>query len=94
MKLEKSPKYNLAANGRVENGLTRVRKDALEANIKQSIGPNMPVMAFMAGPTATNSNRKTVDQDGRTPMEKARGAKANLEMVEFGEKVLFQQMTK
>ena len=48
MKLENSLKCHSAANGRVENamrrviGLTRVLKDALEANIKQAIEPNMP----------------------------------------------------
>ena len=35
----------------------------------------------------------SVDQDGRTPMEEARGTTANREMAEFREKILFHSMT-
>ena len=83
MMLKNSPKSHSAASGIVENavpriiGLTRVLQDALEANIKQTIEPNTPVMTFMASHAATIINRVSVDQHGRTPMEKARGTTAN-----------------
>ena len=83
MRLENSPNYHSVANGRVENavqrviGFTRSLTDALEANIRQAIEPNMPVMTFMVNHAATIINRFSVDQDGRTPMEKARGTAAN-----------------
>ena len=67
-------------------GFTRSLTDALEANIRQAIEPNMPVMTFMVNHAATIINRFSVDQDGRIPMEKARGTAANREMAEFGEK--------
>ena len=54
-------------------GLTRV----LMANIKQAIEPNTPVMTFRVTHTATIINRFSVDQDGKTPMRKARGTTAN-----------------
>ena len=92
MRLDNSPNYHSVANGRVENavqrviGFTRSLTDALEANIRQPIEPNMPVMTFMVNHAATIMNRFSADQDGRTSMEKARGTAANREMAEFGEK--------
>ena len=50
----------------------------------------MPVMMFMVNRSATIINRFSMDLDGTTPMEKARGTTANCEMAEFGEKILFQ----
>ena len=44
----------------------------------------------MPQPSSTDS----VDLDAKTLMEKARGTTANREMAEFGEKILFQPMTK
>ena len=67
--------------------LTSVLKDALATNIRQ-------VMTFMVTHAATIFNRFSVGQDGKTPMEKARGTRPNREMAEFGEKILFQPMTK
>ena len=61
--------------------------DALEANIKQAIEPNTPVMTFMVTHAATIINGFSVDQDSKTPMEKARGTAANRDKAEFGEKV-------
>ena len=75
-------------------GLTRGVKDALEANIQQMVEPNKPVMIFMVNHAATIINRVSVDQDGKTPMEKARGTTVNREMTKFGKKVLFQPVTK
>ena len=100
MKLENSPKYHSQANGAVENaiqrviGLTRVLKDALEANIGEGIEPNMAIMSYMVTHAATLINRFSVDVDGRTPFEKARGTAARRELAEFGEKVLYQPMAK
>ena len=100
MKLENSPKYHSSANGAVENaiqrviGLTRVMKDALESNLGKPVEPNMPIMAFMVNHAATIISRFSVDPDGRTPFEKARGTNANRELAEFGEKVLYQPMVK
>ena len=37
-------------------------------------------MTFMVNHAATNKNRFSVDQDGQTPMEKARGTTANREL--------------
>ena len=54
----------------------------------QTSNPTMVIYA------ATVINRFSVDQDLRTPMEKTRGTTANHEMAKFGEKILFQPMTK
>ena len=67
-------------------GFTRSLIDGLEANIRQAIEPNMPVMTFMVNHAATIINRFSVDQDGRIPMEKSRGTAANREVAEFGDK--------
>ena len=64
-----------------------IDQGALEANIKQAIEPNTPVMTFMVTHAATIINRFSVDQDSKTPMEKARGTAANRDKAEFGEKV-------
>ena len=58
-------------------GLIRVLKDALEANIKQAIEPNTPVVTFMVNHAGTIINRFSVDKDCKTPMDKARGTAAN-----------------
>ena len=50
----------------------------------------MLVMMFMVNRSATIINRFSMDLDGTTSMEKARGTTANCEMAEFGEKILFQ----
>ena len=83
MKLENSPTDHSAANGMLK-----------DADIKQAVEPNTPVMTFMVDHAATIINRFSVDQDGMAPMEKARGTTANREMAEFGEKILFEPMTK
>ena len=51
-------------------------------------------MTFSENHVAMIINRFSVDQDGKTPMEQARGTTANRETAEFGEKILFQPMTK
>ena len=100
MKLENSPKYHSAANGMVESavqreiGLTTVLKDTLQGNTKQATEPNTQVMTFMANHAATITNRFPAEQDGKTPMEKARETTANREMAELREKVLFPPITK
>ena len=100
MQLENSLKHHSAANGRVENavqrviGLTTALKDALEANIKQAVEPNVPMTTFMVNHAVTITNRLSVDQDGRTPMERTRRTTANHDIGDFGEKILFQSMTK
>ena len=52
-------------------------KDALEANIKQAVEPHTPVMKLMVKGAATITNRFSVDQGGKAPMEKARRSSAN-----------------
>ena len=84
MKLDNSSKFHSTANGRVETavqrvvGFTSVLKDVLEANVTQAIEPNMLVMMFMVNRSATIINRFSMDLDGTTPMEKARGTTAKL----------------
>ena len=56
----------------------------MEANIKQAVESNAPVMTFRVNHTATVIDRFSVDQDGKTPMVKARGTTANREKAEFG----------
>ena len=88
MKLVSSPKHHSAANGMVENAVQRVT--GLTKVVKDALGPKTSVMTFMVNHAATIINRFSVDQDGKTPMEKARGTTANREMAEFGEKIPFQ----
>ena len=100
MKLENSPTYHSAANDMAENavqrgiGLTRLLKDTLEPNIKQSIEPHSQVVTFMVNHGKTITSRFFVDQDGKTTMGKASGTTENRDMAEFGEKMLSQPMTK
>ena len=75
-------------------GLTKVLKDALEANISQAIEPNMLVMTFTVNRAATISNKFSMAQDQTTPVENKRRNTANCEIAEFGEKIFFQPMTK
>ena len=82
--------YHSSANGMMANavqlviGLMRVLKDAVKANIMQTIQPSTLVMTFMVSHAAAIINRFSVDQDGKSPMKKARGTDANREMAEFG----------
>ena len=68
-------------------------KDALEANTKQAAGPEHHSDAN-TNHAATIINIFSVNQDGKTPMEKAHGTTTNREMAEFGDKVLIQPMKK
>ena len=71
-------------------GLTRVRMDALEANIRQATEPTTPVMTFRVNHAATINTRFSVDQNGKTPMAKARGTTANREIAELAHRVLLK----
>ena len=75
MKLENTADKN--TRPRVENavqrviGSTHVLDDALEAHIKQAVGSNMSVKSFMMSHAAAIINRRSVDPDGRTRMQRA-----------------------
>ena len=75
-------------------GFTRVLNDASEAIFGRGIEPNTRVITFTVNHSEPIINRFSVDQDGETPMEKARGTTAYRDMAEFGEKLMFQPMTK
>ena len=51
-------------------------------------------MTFMVSHAATIINRFSLEQDGKTSTENALETTANRIMAEFGEKILFQPMTK
>ena len=80
MTLENSPKYHSAANGVVESNWVEQGAEGRAGGQHQAVEPNTAVMTFMVNHAATIIDRFSVDQDGQTPMEKARGTTANREL--------------
>ena len=85
MMLENGLKSHSAANdivGKQVIGLTRVQKDAQQANIKQAMEPNIPVMTFTVKHAATIISSCSVGPRWR----RHAGRPQTVEMAEFGER--------
>lgn len=94
--LEESPVGSSGSNGSVERGVQwmeghiRVLLLSLEARIGKKVDPRMPIVAFIPEYAAYLMNRLEVGKDGKTGYEKAKGKRASVLGVEFGEKLLYK----
>ena len=95
--VEESPTGSSGSNGVVERavqsieGQIRVVLLALEHRIGRQIDPQEPIVAFMPEYAAYVLNRLEVGRDGKTAYERARGKKATVVGLEFGEKLLWRK---
>ena len=95
--VEESPKESSGSNGVVERavqsieGQVRVVLLALEDKIGRQLDPQEPIAAFIPEYAAYVLNRLEVGKDGKTAYERARGKKATVVGLEFGEKVLWRK---
>ena len=62
----------------------------LEARVKRKVDPRLLIVSFIPEYTAYLLNRLEVGKDGKTGYERAKGKRACVMGVEFGEKVLFK----
>ena len=64
---------------------------ALEGRLGRQLDPEEPIVSFMPEYTAYVLNRLEVGKDGKTPYERARGKRATVVGLEFGEKLLWRR---
>ena len=95
--VEESPVGSSGSNGVVERavqgveGHIRVVLLALENRIGRQLDPEEPIVAFIPEYAAYILNRLEVGKDGKTAYERARGKKATVVGLEFGEKLLWRK---
>ena len=87
--LEKSPPGDHQANGVGEQviqtiaGLFRTNKSALEHKLGARLGSTLPVLKWLLEYGPTMQYLFKVGVDGKTPVERIRGRKCNLQLVPF-----------
>jgi hypothetical protein len=93
---EQSPVKSRGSSGVAERsaqsveGQLRIVLSALEKRLKRRIDTKEPIVMFMPEYAVYLLNRLEVGKDGKTPYERARGKKATVLAVEFGEKLLYK----
>ena len=94
---EESPVGSSGSNGVVERavqgveGHIRVVLLAFEERVGRQVDPLEPIVSFIPEYAAYVLNRLEVGKDGKTSFERARGKKATVVGLEFGEKVLWRK---
>ena len=94
--VEQSPVQSSGSNGVVERaaqgieGQIRVVLIALEGKVERQLDPQEAVVTFIPEYAAYVLNRLEVGKDGKTAYERAKGKKATVVGIEFGEKVLWR----
>ena len=97
---EKPPKGESQSNGRVEEagktirGIAKVLKDQIERRTQMKIEAEHPVMQWMVRWAAMLHNRYQKGEDGRTAYQRQKGRTCQIEVVPFGEKVLYKKLKK
>jgi hypothetical protein len=95
---EQAPRGESASNGRVEEagktvrGLVKVLKDQLETKTALKIQPKHIILQWMVRWAAMMYSRFKVGEDGKTPYERLKGRKCNVEVVPFGETVMYKKL--
>ena len=85
-------------NGWVENAIIRVQEKTrairhqIEANIKQKLHIDSPIMIWLVRWAAELISKYNPGEDGRTPYERIRHEKCAVALLFFGETVLYLQM--
>ena len=94
--VEESSVGSSGSNGVVERavqgieGQIRVILLALEQRVGREVSPEEAIVSFIPEYAAYLLNRLEVGNDGKTAYERARGKKATVIGVEFGEKVSYK----
>ena len=98
--VEESPVQSHASNGIVERavqqieGLIRTMKSALADRLEGEIRAASPIVTFMLEYASYLVNRLEIGKDGKTAYERAKGKKATVLGIEFGEKVMWKRKSK
>lgn len=79
---------------RFVTGMTRTLKGALECRLGRSVPPESAPMAWAVCHAAAFLNLYSIDDGGRSSMQRARGQGRLRELAESGDNVLFQPMAK
>ena len=93
--LVNSPFGESESNGRVENAIrriqekTRVLRRQLEENIKRRIPDTSPIMAWLVRWAAELLSKYSCGDDGKSPSKRMHGEKCLIELVPFGESILY-----
>ena len=97
--LETTPAGDPQANGEAEasvkqaKGQARVLKYALERRLQEPITHDHPLLPWLIEHAGTVITVSRVGPDGKTPFERLKGKKFKGDMVEFGEAVLYRDIT-
>ena len=95
---EQPPKGESQANGVVEGagkilrGFVRVVKDAMEDRAKIKIESQDVILQWLVRWVAMAHSRFSVGSDGKTAYERQTGKKCKMEVVPFGEKVMYKRL--
>ena len=96
---ETAPRGDKNSNGSAESAvkshenMTRTYKLALEGRIGRQIPDEAPIMEWLCEWAGTMHRRYRIsERDGRTAFHRCRGKSANRPIVEFGERVLAQEL--
>ena len=97
--IENSPVGSSQSNGMVERriqsveGQVRTLRSAFEARTNSKMPTSSCLYAWMVIHAGNILNLCEVGRDGKVPFQRLRGRKMHSEMVEFGERVLYQPLT-
>ena len=98
--IEEAPKQSKGSNGIAERAVQEMEGQmraillALEERIGETLSPVEPIAQFIPEFGAYLYNRLVVGKDGKTAMERAKGKKATVIGLEFGEKLLWKLPSK
>ena len=94
--LEEAPRGDHQSNGEAEvtvkeaAGLIRSLRDALHRRTGKWLRVKLPAYAWMCDYSGFSMTRFHVGEDGRTAYERMKGKTFREEMVEFGERVMYE----
>ena len=94
--VEDAPRGDHQANGEAEaaireiKGQARVLKSALERRVQSRIELRSPVIKWLVEYVGFLLTRYKVKGDGKTPYESLKGKRNKMELVDFGEKVMYE----
>ena len=95
---EQPPTGESQSNGKVEEAgktirsMAKVFKDMIEDKIEEEIASDSIIMQWLVRWAAMLYSRYKVGPDGKTAYERQKGRKCKMEVVPFGEKIMFKRL--